>query len=47
MAQDASFEATETNLHKNIYASYIMGDKVRKPNFERLSGKPFLCFMSN
>ena len=47
MAQDASFELIETYLHKNIYASYIMEDKVRKPNFEKLAGKPFLCFMSN
>ena len=35
-----SFEAIETYLHKNIYPSYIMGDKGKKVSF-RKACKPF------
>ena len=35
-----SFEAIETYLHKNIYPSYIMGDKGKKASF-RKACKPF------
>ena len=35
MAHHVSFEAIEAYSHKNIYPSYIMGDRGKKANFRK------------